>query len=1071
MDPAPNAVTGAPVMSPYGDAHLHGNLHKTFITRDEAIVKTKDAHVMSRSGSHADGTGENADMTVLADGNVMKVQKSRQRKVFSCVACHKKKIKCSRDHPICQNCLKTSVECMYYANKRVSRGGRRKLKDESTEKDGMQANRGFTENKENSISYPEHSQDSRGKLNGVSADLQPPPHDSTRMSVSTSGYLHTSGPESLNHDGSIADFTSYSGSLLTPETNPKLPGFTENGFTSMNGDKVLGPNTILHAPEPSLTYNGNAEYLNNPRLHHVPSTDSASKMTSKFFQPGYTSNPGEEHFSLAMGPMCFTPLQEIALTNGMKSPPLNVCVNGKNGDFERIPADFGFPQNLHTYNSGPAGPDKQNSLYSSFANFLDSPSAARPTLVSNPLAKRTTTFLSTQEMSLNPYTSNPATTVNFLYGTNVNYHNGDIFLSLLEHLPTKERSFELVERYLHSVHELLPVLVNVLEFVAEHDRFWTQIHKRPSSQKEPENFDLLLFYTLYFPVVYASTISEFEEYDNLLLNQDIDKYLKAFNKICQHYNYPHGLKSISLLLGNVIIQSTSPNPSTMEMSQIIRYAKFLQLHKDPVKTLRIKNWKVVGFRRKLWWVIFGLDAISSHNFCLPPVCRFSDFNVEIPEHHDPIFNENGTVVGKKLNVSTLAMTVKFHFDIILSDLVYQLHNGLATNISSLEINTIRSQISSLFVYIHQAVLEINAHYKKHPPRTVTEMNMFIFVKHHSWSFADRALMLLHKKILLSDRGEKDSDSYQMASWTRRSGTLSLSEYEDTFGRIPEANIIKNFHESSVGLLQFSQTKPFSYDDLQTNLMPSILHNLNDFLKYNDFIKFGKFNWYVKRTIPLDSIILLFVIMSVKLKYEYMGADELVLYVKLVNKTLFILNRKYFKNEKYKRMLSLTNTTWEYILKKYNVLQRVTPPNGTASGSVVEFLDHQVAGILNMSELFTIMDVPQPAMVVDGKTLMPPHGEDDSLFNREISSKKEKDAFEYHSPMSMSPRHSVDDISPRVEDKATEEEKRIRKTELLHLDQKIYYDLRNNFVDINDYCTFYSSLENVLHALMDYINDK
>lgn len=43
-----------------------------------------------------------------------------------------------------------------------------------------------------------------------------------------------------------------------------------------------------------------------------------------------------------------------------------------------------------------------------------------------------------------------------------------------------------------------------------------------------------------------------------------------------------------------------------------------------------------------------------------------------------------------------------------------------------------------------------------------------------------------------------------------------------------------------------------------------------------------------------------------------------------------------------------------------------------------------------------------------------------------------------------------------------------KNELRQLSDKIYYSLRNNFVDINDYCSFYISLENILHELMDYI---
>ncbi|OBA22040.1 hypothetical protein METBIDRAFT_40311 [Metschnikowia bicuspidata var. bicuspidata NRRL YB-4993] len=936
MEVAASDASGASLISPYSGTAFDATLSRPTLSSQTGEPGHSQPDTAAATA---------AAMTVLADGNVIKHQRSRQRKVHSCVACHKKKIKCSRDHPVCASCLRSDSECRYFVNKRVSRGGRTPTARRTL---GLGSDR---------TTQPGLDQ----ALAQTAATDPSPPH--TRA-LSLDAQAHAANDTATHNCGSLAPRKQ---SAVDPHAQPPAPSVSE---ASANiAGHILRP-VPQKVTSPSTAF---ANFVDGPTSSNVLTTNMSTSLTAS-----------KQHLA-------------------------------------------------------PLG--------------------------------------SAQENSLNPYSSNPATTVNYLYGTNVNYHNGDIFLSLISHLPKRERSFELVQRYLYSVHDLLPILVNMDEFVREHERFWARMDpdgsSPASSQDDTENFEFLQFYTLYFPVMYASTISEFEEYDNLLLNQDIDRYLKAFNKICQHYNYPHGLKSTPLLLGNVIIQSTSPNPSTMEMSQIIRYAKFLHLHKDPVKTLRIQDWKVVGFRRKLWWVIFGLDALSSHNFCLPPVCRFSDFNVEIPDHYDPIFSENGSLAGKKLNVSTLAMCVKFRFDRILSDLVYQLHNGLASNISSQEIDTIRDQISSLFVFIHQAVLEINTHFKKNPPKSVAEMNMFNFVKHHSWSFADRALMLLHKKILLTDRHSDsvENGSLQVASWTLRSGPLSLNQYEDTFGRIQESNIIKNFQDSSIGLLRFSQNELFSYNDLLTNLIPSILHNLNDFLKYNDFIKFGKFNWYVKRTIPLDSIILLLAIMSVKLKYEYMGNTELVVFVKLVNKTLFILNRKYFKNEKYKRMLSLTNATWEYILKKYNVVKRITPPNGNASGCAIEFLDHQVAGILNTSELFTIMDVPQPAMVVNGQTLMPPHAEDESSFNRETSFQNERNAFDYGSAVGMSPNHVTDEISGQVGNRINKEENNNMKTELIHLNNKIYYDLRNNFVDINDYCTFYSSLENVLHSLMDYINDK
>lgn len=57
----------------------------------------------------------------MENGGVLKVQPVRQRKIYSCIACHSKKIKCSKDHPTCLRCAKIGIECRYYINERVSR--------------------------------------------------------------------------------------------------------------------------------------------------------------------------------------------------------------------------------------------------------------------------------------------------------------------------------------------------------------------------------------------------------------------------------------------------------------------------------------------------------------------------------------------------------------------------------------------------------------------------------------------------------------------------------------------------------------------------------------------------------------------------------------------------------------------------------------------------------------------------------------------------------------------------------------------------------------------------------------
>lgn len=971
-----------------------------------------------------------AELKVLADGQVMKVQKSRQRRIHLCVYCHSKKIKCLRDQPVCRKCEQIGIECKYFINERVSRGGKKSARRQLAVSDGLGLE--LAPSVQLSVAVPSAQQAHPDMPLDLVSSI---PSDA---GVTLDGSALAKLPTMKQEDHHFAKeplppiselpFFSF---MATPE----LSGPASNPANGVDKRGVIGTPQMTTLQIPIMN-----QLLNN--------------MTNNYFKTNYSQAPNEEGFAFNLASFAF--LGEFNLPLEAQAPP--------------APQPPTLAPTLNPQPSSKLSGTNKDSLYFNRGvnNFFD---LAPGTVAQVPQAAAPSAPLLS---SLNPYLLNPATLVNYLYGSNTNYRNDNLVDELNDYLPIlAERLRELVDRYVNLVHILLPIVANLDAFCQEHERYWRLQARNTRSLRalllvgllpgDSDEFNYLEFYSLYFPIMYALTILEFEEYDNLLLNQDIDKYLKAFNKVCQYYNYPHGLKTIGLLLGNVIIQLTLPNPLTMEMLQIIRYAKFLQLHKDPEITLRIGNPEVVKFRRLLWWVIFGLDALTSHNFCLPPVCRMDDFNVRMPEDEEESINALG-IKEKRLNLGILLMNVKFTYDRILLELVYHLHNGLSSNITLSQVNDIKDMILSLFRHIHNLVYRMNQSIKLHPPETVHEMNLINFLTNHLWLFVDRATMLLHKKILMGDvqkrdyagglfadlpqslvgggANSKDLSSSQLA--------LLLSKYEDTFGHLAEANIIKNFNNSLILQLKFNQQEDFTYENMHNNLIPLILHNLNDFLKYNDFIKFGRYNWYVKRTIPLDLIILMFVIIAVKFKYEFMQMAELCVYVKLINKALFILNRKWFKNEKYKRMLLLTNLTWEYILKRYQVLPLILQFNDTHKlGDLSEYYDFSVTSYLNLNELFDVMDVPQP-------TLPPTFGFNGSKYGM-IQLDRNVDP---ENLMPVMQANQLARIIPLLLDV---------KAELSQLNEKIYYDLRNNFVDINDYCAFYTSLEHILHELMDYIN--
>ncbi|CAH2353556.1 hypothetical protein CLIB1423_11S02432 [[Candida] railenensis] len=1090
-----------------------------------------------------------AHVKYLADGKVMKVQKTRQRKILSCIHCHSKKIKCSRVQPVCNNCDKLGITCQYFVNKRVSRGGKKKENDSELIDIKNEPMSGCSDDDES----PQHvhagvaiggldsngDTDANKALDNSQFTTVRQPHDSPLSTGSNN-----------NSDRSHEGMHSNRNSEATSESSDSLPQVSDLNFNYIMEQKRE------HLPVQSLESQQQQQHHHHqqqqqqqqqqvpPSINSVLQTPvmntNSNNITNNFFNTNYsnqTPQEGGDPYNFSMSTFVFPGAAESPQVNGtpqvLNFPPQNFT----NFIDQQQNQQQNQNQNQNQTESQQVSPQDQRT-----------PSQHQHMEVNNSVVKAARPQPNNPGLhnSLNAFPSNPETTMNYLYGTNTNYNNEQLLEELLKHLPlSRERSYELTDRYVNSVHILLPVMCNKMEgFLYEHDKFWDHMDRvkkkssaggsfsptsstngsvsgassnNGSSNSPATDLDILQFYTLYFPILYAATISEFEEYDNLLLNQDINLYLKAFNKICQYYNYPHGLKTIPLLLGNVIIQSTSPNPSTMEMSQIIRYAKFLHMHKDPIITLRITDWKVVKFRRMLWWCIFGLDSLTSHNFCLPPVCKFDDFNVLMPSEDEPIENGNNVVNGYKLNVGVLSLKIKFKYDRILSELVYRLH-GLTVDISPEDTELIKTMIVELFEYIQECMDKMADHYRVNPPSTVQEMNLINFIKNHSWSYVDRALMLLHKKILLGDphfRGKNARKSAEMGGLTNKhSGSyddiksesgrqlsallanssrgLSFGEYEDTFGLVQEANIISNFDGSTISQLKFNQYEDFTYSNLHNNLIPSILHNLNDFLKYNDFIKFGKYNWYVKRTIPLDSIILMFIVITVKFKYEFMTINEIGVYVKLINKSLFILNRKWFKNEKYKRMLSLANLTWEFMLKKYNIINIINQhsqqmeiqnegsgnggnseggfgDSGKPSGRI-EFFDYQVTGYLNMNELFNVMDVPQP--VLNKVRSASEMNNRRSLENGNIKQTGENgksnnnDNVKKNSTSSNSIFFTNSIISSQ---QINESNNHVREAELMQLNEKIYYDLRNNFVDINDYCAFYSSLENIIHELMDYIN--
>ncbi|KAH3673128.1 hypothetical protein WICMUC_003884 [Wickerhamomyces mucosus] len=185
---------------------------------------------------------------VMGDGKVYKIQKIRQRKIHSCVACHQRKIKCSRDQPVCQNCVKNNLECKYFVNDRVSRGKKNKDIDQEIDLKKKQELKEYMEKAKTMVKVEENS--------------SPQTDDSlTPLSVTQV----STDQISVNR---VPDLLS---------SNPQVPSpKAESDISSSN--ESFSPPKIVHS-----------ETLPTNKQHHIPNFTSESHSTE--FDDYATNSP------------------------------------------------------------------------------------------------------------------------------------------------------------------------------------------------------------------------------------------------------------------------------------------------------------------------------------------------------------------------------------------------------------------------------------------------------------------------------------------------------------------------------------------------------------------------------------------------------------------------------------------------------------------------------------------------------------------------------------------------------------------------------------------------------------
>ncbi|CAX42397.1 zinc cluster transcription factor, putative [Candida dubliniensis CD36] len=432
------------------------------------MVETSESNSFSMS---TNVTGiPNPNVQIIQDGKIVKkVQRTRQRKILSCVYCHSKKIKCDRQEP-CSQCTKLDIECKYFINERISRGGKKSSRLTADEK----KLRGLTSSAEESKKGQSKS-DEATKSQDTQSSLSSCPTNSSTTTVTnplaTSSSLETNIEEvEQKHFVTVSDNKNFIEN--SNQTQREQLGIDDGAFKPSGLDMSA---SILTFPNKSET-NSNLNSLRG--------------FTTTLESPFSGADP------FAMGSLIQSPMVNQA-TNNMTNSYFNhnfttqtnnqISFNSSSFPLANQDVSITFPSHVNSPTMTFSERLQQQQQQQQQQSQQPQPRQQTPHRPESDSLMKTQTQNSSLYHSFNEYRVNTATSINYLYGTNTYGENSNILNDIMEYLPTgKDRSFELMDRYINSVHLLLPIVVNMNEFLAQHKLYWEIKSKRDSSSSDAD---------------------------------------------------------------------------------------------------------------------------------------------------------------------------------------------------------------------------------------------------------------------------------------------------------------------------------------------------------------------------------------------------------------------------------------------------------------------------------------------------------------------------------------------------------------------------------------------------------
>lgn len=436
----------------------------------------------------------------------------------------------------------------------------------------------------------------------------------------------------------------------------------------------------------------------------------------------------------------------------------------------------------------------------------------------------------------------------------------DADLNLLESLlPPRKVADTLLARYVNSVHPIMPI-IDIKQLHPQYEMFW---NNRASAS--------LPFYIIIFAVLYASSVSDFEEstFSDISSSAkqdrvDLMRHLVGATEIALAISDFPAKVTLVGLQASVILHSVIRNDCRTDdcgsVAALVRLAQLIELNRDPQSYHKIEDSLRIQERRLLWWHIFYLDCTTSLSSRVAPIIVEDEYDTSLPTEYT---EKSGKY---QLDQPTAFANGKFRWAETCNKISRWAF--LLRPLTQSAIDRIVLEIDDLGLHCSSSILRI-----LDPSNIMPNLELFVgFSSSMLSTFKDRCLCLLN--MVLSTRQN---------------------------------------------LVETSSTADILVNSLGDSLVKNILHLLQEFCKHGSMPQNAIFLWDIRKYQPIQVLLFLLRnlvsdVMKLPSDLQALKLDERVLTIERSMKTLGYLSDHSTKlcYERWELLRDLKSVAWEHI---------------------------------------------------------------------------------------------------------------------------------------------------------------